>query len=262
MSERIVQCTSLGSFGRLGNALFQFSFAKAYAEKYGAVLETPAWIGEHIFKDVHSRPISRHLPRAPIDLVPWGDVDVDLFGYFQTKKCFELLSTAKLKSWFQFQDRWVQRYGEQTDEIVAHIRRGDYVSLWPGVFRFVDKPDYIRAAEKLGLDPAKIVWLSEENPTVDPGAAEVSYSKTGYSMYGTGCYPDNGVSFLPDLFRMINSKVLQRSNSTFSFWAGFFKGSNVYSPVVQGKTTEGEIDFVHGNHPAICNVTDDMIFGE
>ena len=61
---------------------------------------------------------------------------------------------------------------------------------------------------------------------------------------------------------MINAKVLLRSNSTFGFWAGFFNGSDVYSPVVQGKVGFNDVEFVKGNHSAICNVTDDMIFNE
>jgi len=258
--SRIVQFTQLGNFGRFGNQLFQYAFARAYAEKYDAVLETPTWIGEEIF-NIPNTPLSCKLPTHGVDVIPWGTVNIDLLGYFQTKDCFSLLSKRKLKEWFVFQDRWLP-YLKPTEEVVAHSRVGDYATFWSAVFCRVSKKSFVEACLKFDIPTEKLVYLTEENPTIDESLNDVSYSKVSNSMYGTGCYLDNGISFLADFFRMINSKVLLRGNSTFSFWAGFFKGENVYSPMVQGKVGLQDVEFVEGNESAICNNTDDIIIGE
>jgi hypothetical protein len=258
MSERIIQCTTLGRFGRFGNQLFQYAFARAYAEKYDAILELPQWIGEKIFKNVSTRPISCSLPRTPPDTIPWGQVNIDLCGYFQTSRCFDILSNNRLREWFAFQDKWIDRFSVKIpDEIVAHRRLGDYVTLHPGVFCTVSKESYLRIISKLGFDEGDVTWLSEETPT--KGEDEVCYSRQPHGIYGCGFYPDKGIGFLTDFFRMINAKILLRSNSTFGFWAGFFKGHGVYSPVVGKLVGQQDVDFVEGNESAICGVTDDMV---
>lgn len=44
--------------GRFGNQLFQYAFARALAEKYGAELQTSDWIGPQIFIGVEASPIN------------------------------------------------------------------------------------------------------------------------------------------------------------------------------------------------------------
>ena len=260
LTKRIVQFTQLGNFGRFGNQLFQYAFARAYAEKYDAILETPPWIGEKVF-ELNWTPITCSLPRTDLDTVPWGEVNIDLWGYFQTKDCFSILSTTKLLQWFTFQDKW-KKFLVSTEEVIAHERKGDYESLWSDVFCSVSRDSFLYACVALGIDPELIVFLSEENPTQNTDCSDVCYSNVTNSMYGSGIYPDKGISFLPDFFRMINSKVLFRGNSSFSFWAGFFKDDGVYSPVVKGLTKLQDVSFVKGNHSAICSVTDDIFFGD
>lgn len=261
MNDRIIQFSQLGNFGRLGNQMFQYAFARAYAEKYDATLEIPNWIGEKIFKNVSHRPVSRRLPRTVIDKITWGDVNVNFFGYFQKKECYEILSESKLREWFSFQDKWLETYPKKENEVVAHLRKGDYAKVYTRNFCVISRKSYIRACRKFGLDSQKIVWLSEETPTKDDAAVEVSYKKTKNSMYGSGMYEDNGVSFLPDFFRMINARALLRANSTFSFWAGFFREGDTFSPAVDGKVGLSDVEFVRGNYSAMfpghCNV----IFG-
>jgi len=255
MSNRIVQCSSLGNFGRFGNQLFQYVFARAYAEKYNAVLELPPWIGSKIF-NLKPYPITRKLPRTQIDKIPWGETNVDLFGYFQTKECYDILSEKKIREWLIFQKRWLS-YLMPSTEIVAHRRIGDYASLYSNIFCIISKESYIK-----NEDSSKIIWVSEEKATNDPMMNDISYSNTPSSRYGNDpFYKDKGISFLPDFFRMTNAKVLLRANSTFSFWAGFFNTQKVYSPVVKGLVGEQDVKFVEGNHSAICNVTDDINFG-
>lgn len=253
----IVQFSQLGNFGRLGNQMFQYAFARAYAEKHNATLEIPSWIGEKLFKNVSHPGISKSVTRVPLDVVPAdGQVDVDLFGYYQFKECYDLLSEAKLREWFTLQDRWQDRL-VPSDEVVCHLRRGDYVKNFSGNFCIISDESYISAI--CGQHDA--VWLSEEKPTIEEDLGVVSYKQTGNSMYGSGMYEDNGVSFLPDFFRMINAKILLRANSTFSFWAGFFNKQRVWSPQVGNLVGLNNVNFVEGNHAALFPGHCDIYFG-
>lgn len=242
-SKRIVQFTQLGKFGRFGNQIFQYLFARAYAEKYNAELELPYWIGEKIFKNVsHKRP-SIKLPSTPVDNLNFGDVNIDLLGYFQKKEFIDILSEKKIREWLQFQDVWINLFNNPIylHPVVAHLRRGDYVSLYSNIFCIVSKDSYLKALNKFGISSENIVWLSEETQ--------------GYNILF-----DQDLQFMSDFFTMINAKILLRSNSTFSFWAGFFNKNKIYSPVVKGLKGMNDVDFIEGNYPSIVYVNDDFIF--
>lgn len=263
MNDRIVQFSQLGNFGRFGNQLFQYVFARAYAKKYDAILEIPKWIGERVFENVSHRSMSRRLPRISVDKIPWGKVNIDLYGYFQFRECFNLLSELELREWFVFQNKWLEIYSEKEDYVAAHVRRGDYSRNYSNTFCIVTKNSYLRACEKYDLDKQKLIWISEEKPTIDSRATDVSYKNVVNSMYGSGVYEDKGISFLPDFFKMINADVLLRSNSTFGFWAGFFRnGRRMYSPVVSNKTGVSDVEFVEGNRSAWAPPHHDLVFGK
>ncbi len=260
MSKRIVQFSHLGNFGRFGNQLFQYIFARAYAEKYDATLEIPHWIGEKIFKNVSHPPISKHLPRIGVDKIEWGRVNVDLYGYFQTKECFDILSESKIREWLIFLKRF-DPFLQFNDKVASHLRLGDYITLYAENFCVVGKQSFLDAFKEFGVGIEQVAWCSEEKPRTAFELEDVCYSKMPNSMYGVEFYKDEGFSFLSDFFVMINSKILFRSNSSFSFWAGFFQNREVYCPVVKGKVGEQDVSFIKGNHSAICNVTDDIVFG-
>jgi len=242
-SKRIIQFTQLGKFGRFGNQIFQYIFARAYAEKYNAELELPHWIGEKIFKNVSHKQPSVKLPTTQVDVVKFGDVNIDLLGYFQKKEFIDILSKKKIMEWLQFQDRWIGPGNNITTKIVAHLRRGDYVTLYPNVFCIVSKDSYFKACNKFNIKKENIIWVSEEN--------QLYYS-----------YLESDLQFMPDFNLMKNSNILLRSNSTFGFWAGFFNKNKVYSPVVGGLKGMNDVDFVEGNFSSIVDVNRDFIFKE
>ena len=254
-----IQFSQLGNFGRFGNQMFQYAFARSYAEKYNAILEIPNWIGEKIFKNVSHPPISKKLHRTALDHVTWGKTNIDFFGYFQFKQCYDLISEGKLRQWFKFQDKWLRKYNE-CEKVVGHLRRGDFEKNYSGNFCIITDRSYIKACEKYMIDSQYLQWLSEENPTIDK-SVDVSYTNQNNSMYGHGMYEDNGISFLPDFFKMINARVLLRANSTFSFWAGFFNKNTVLSPLVGNKTGLCDVEFVKGNYPAVFPGHCDIVFG-
>jgi hypothetical protein len=244
MSRRIVQFTALGSFGRFGNQIFQYLFARAYAEKYNATLEIPSWVGEKVFKNVsHPKP-SGTLPITAIDNVPWGNVNINLMGYYQKKEFISILSEKKIRDWLQFQDKWIEKFKDLQYNIVAHLRIGDLPSQDLSIFCILSENSYLKACDKFGIDKKEIVWLKEETQQKRNDL-------------------DDDLQFLPDFFTMMNAKVLLRGNSTFSFWAGFFNKGKVYSPVVKNKIGyQNDIEFVEGNSSSVVTVNDDFIFSE
>jgi hypothetical protein len=231
--QKIVQFTKLGKYGRFGNQLFQYAFARAYAEKYDAILEIPKWIGEKIFKNVvHQRP-SCVLPRVEEKKIPWGQVNIDLFGYFQKKRFVDIMSESKVRDWLQFKNEWVEKFKQEKEySIVAHLRRGDYLEKYSNHFCVITKESYIEACKTHNLSKNKLVWLTEETQKFNPEL-------------------DADLQFLPDFFSMINADVLLRANSTFSLWAGFFNRNKVYSPLVEDKVGFCDVDFVEGKSSKI-----------
>ena len=55
--------SSLGKLGRFGNQLFQYAFLRICAEKSGARVECPPWIGQTLFGHKDAT-ISQQLPPA------------------------------------------------------------------------------------------------------------------------------------------------------------------------------------------------------
>jgi hypothetical protein len=237
MGPALVQCTALGSFGRFGNQLFQYAFARAYAERYGALLEVPEWIGRRVFGLDDPYP-SRVLPRSMQDCVPWGQVDIDLFGYFQKTECLSILSRDRLRQWFRIRPQWeakAQLPGKPY--IAAHLRRGDYVSRYSSLYCTVSRNSYIRACEQFELDASQLVWVSDEWPR-------------------PFCDPE--LDFMSDFLILKHADVLLRGNSTFSFWAGVLSDGRVFSPLVSGLRGEHDVPFVPGNWPRCADFCDDL----
>jgi Glycosyl transferase family 11 len=59
----VLTMSSLGKFGRFGNQLFQYAFLRICAEKSGARVECPPWIGQVLFGH-RDAAISKRLPPA------------------------------------------------------------------------------------------------------------------------------------------------------------------------------------------------------
>jgi hypothetical protein len=230
----VVSVSCLGNLGRLGNQLFEYAVARKYAELHGARLETPRWVGQRLFH-IDDPPISRPLPRMPFNHLPWGRVDVDLFGYFQYQEAVGKLSVGELRRWFTFRPEWTSGFERpRSYYIAANLRRGDYLEL-QDTFAIVTKQSYLNACERFGLDPSALIWVCEEmrqpNPVLD----------------------DRGLGFLTDFFTVMHADVALRANSTFSWWACLLGAGRVFSPLVEDSTGYQTVEFAEGNWPRICD---------
>ncbi len=230
----VVSISCLGRFGRFGNQLFQYAVTRKYAELHGARLETPAWVGQRLFY-IDDPPISSPLPKMPLDHLPWGRANVDLFGFFQFQQAVDHLSVSELRRWFTFRPELVALFERPNPYyIAANLRRGDYLEL-EHIFAIVTKQSYVNACAKYGLDVGAMVWVCEESRPHNP------------------VYDDRNLGFLADFFTVMYADVVLRANSTFSWWAALLGHCRVFSPLVEDRTGYQTVEFVEGNWPRICD---------
>jgi len=167
-SEPVLTMSSLGQLGRFGNQLFQYAFLRICANKSGARVECPPWIGQTLFghNDV---PISQRLPPAiecwevgenMFDLVPEfilyieklagarsyrvgpealeeEFVNVDLWGFFQVHTGFLRPHKEYFRSLFQpvsdlksaLEDGLNLLRSKGKTIVGIHVRRGDFITV-------------------------------------------------------------------------------------------------------------------------------------
>ena len=165
--QPVLTMTSIGQLGRFGNQLFQYACLRICAEKSGAKVECPPWIGQTLFRHTDA-PISQRLSPAVelkdegeslFDVIPEfipylekladakstrinsevlskGLANVDLWGFFQ-------FHTRHLKPNRQYFCSLFQPVDELKSALEAglntlrskgktvvgvHIRRGDYLT--------------------------------------------------------------------------------------------------------------------------------------
>jgi len=203
----LVTVSCLGRHGRFGNQLFQYAYARAYAEKLGAQLQTPDWIGRRLFKNINE-PIMQQKG------------DIDLFGYFQDPEHLALLSRRKLKEWYQF----IEPPRVPRHELVFHKRRGDYLNH-TNLYAIVSDESYTKEAARYGFDPARAVVFDD------------SKNSDAY----------NEANLVRDFYAMMTCQSLFRANSTFSWWAATLGTCRVFSPKVESRTGWVDVEFTEGN---------------
>lgn len=164
--QPVLTMSSLGQLGRFGNQLFQYAFLRISAERTGAKVQCPPWIGQTLFghKD---NPISKRLPPAIecrdvgqslFDVVPEfipylekladakssridpevleiGLVNADLWGFFQFHTSYFKPYQQYFRSLFEpvsdlkyALENGLNILRSKGKTIVGiHIRRGDYI---------------------------------------------------------------------------------------------------------------------------------------
>ena len=146
--------------GGFGNAMFKYAFARAYAEKIGAQLQTTPWKGQKIFR----------LDEPPIDYTNLARVEGELFEIGSTQNCLfdsycqhgrHLIYTRKqVREWFKPQ-QWVLELATAVPawEVAAHLRWGDFVGH--NGFIPIKMASYDRAAELRWLPDFLTLWKAD-----------------------------------------------------------------------------------------------------
>lgn len=221
--------------GRFGNQMFSYAFARGYCERHGLQLCTDEWVGEKLFDLSHPR-CTDDLPRRDEFSLIDGEGDISYRSYSQQQKCADYYTRAQCKRWFTPRievSRHIAHY--PIEPVLAHYRADDFAPLG---YVVVSKASFLRAAEKFGIDPRRVKFVQQESPHVDPFFA-------GWA------------DFAPDFFRMVNAKVLFRSNSSFSWWAAVLSDARVFAPVIDGLDggKEQDCDFLETNAPKLANLS-------
>ncbi|MFE1602204.1 glycosyltransferase [Methylobacterium sp. ID0610] len=211
----------LGLDGRFGNQILQYGFPRLYAERHGLVLETPSWLGQHLF-DRDDPPLGTTLPRRAGDAAALAaDRDgayagQDVAGYF----------CGDPGGWAGERDRFralfapgrnlrplAEAIGRRLSGgtlVAIHLRRGDY-----GWGRFWIAPE---AWYRRWLDA---LWPALDRPvlyiaTDAPGLAQQAFA--AYRPLTARDLPAGpaGAAFFPDFHALCLADRLATSNSTFS----------------------------------------------
>jgi hypothetical protein len=221
----------------LGNQLFRYAFAKAYAERNGAVLETNPWIGQRLF-EIDDPPYSTELTslkdgpflphpaeRGPVNIrlddFFWGSKHLAYYSVSWAKKVFQWRGEIIKSQWWDIAKNIASR-----PYVAMHIRRGDYVTEG---YPLVSEASYERAYREYAL------YVYSPIRRVTDGQVVIRQYE-GYE------------SFLGDFFTLMLAPVLLRANSTFSWWAATLGDGRVYSPVIdQPGSGPQDVPFILGN---------------
>lgn len=224
---------------RAGNNLFQYAFARAYAERIGAELQTDPWWGQEVF-GLTEKPIRAPYPqRADMEFESWnGEGNIEITGWCLHQKHL-IYTRAEAKKWFAF-----------TPQMQAEI---DFVPSYPVAYHlrwgdFQTDPAFIAVSHK-SYDKAfkQFVPFMHALPQMICAWDLLRRSTKLERM---------GLDWLPDFAALMRAERMFRANSTFSWWAATLGDSaEVFSPQLDGIAPRAlvfqDAPFVRGNHPAI-----------
>lgn len=221
---------ALRLYGRTGNQLFQYAFARKWCERHSFDLLVDMWDGRRVFENTHQAGDigNRAWQRFNEDTITDKAGDFEFQSYCQQQKCL-IYTQSEARYWFELRSNISQAMASLVpaeDEVLCHYRRGDYAGN--GVFSIPSQDCMRREAQRWGYDPAKVVIVSDDQPRRVSGLMD----------------------WVPDFFRMMSAKVLFRTNSTFSWWAGSLGRGTVYSPNIEAAPGGVEVDVKYelGNH--------------
>ena len=251
--------------GGLGNRMFQYAFARSYAERHGFELHTPPCILQKIFQ-IDDPPADKNFPVVGGDHslngfsfglgAHDGEHDITLSGMRQHQQ--ELTYTrGDAKRWFKLRPEMEELVKNVPSmEVVANLRRGDYTySCNP--FVVISEQSYLDACDQYGIDKSKVYFLDGEThyriPEIPVESPWVNLNAEEQGKLGNNARLD----FLPDLALIMRARIILRSNSTFSWWAVTLGNSErVFSPDIRGVAPASSglfrppqhVPFVEGNH--------------
>ncbi|MBV9463773.1 MAG: alpha-1,2-fucosyltransferase [Verrucomicrobiae bacterium] len=224
-----VSMATLGTYGQFGNQLIQYAFLRAYARRFHARPQSPAWVGQLLFGLSDAAP-NPDLPRVEEWKMPQSFehrteplLDRDLAGYFQYGTAFYRPEREFIRSLYRPVEKVRERLQPGLDRLRAsaqtvvglHLR----ASTWDcghSVF-FIAPPEWYLA------------WLREIWPTLERPALFVATDvpekilphfeefKPFTSKTLGASLPE--AAFYPDFYFLTRCDWLAISNSTFSFTA-------------------------------------------
>lgn len=224
---------------RAGNQLFQYCFARAYAEQHDCELQTDPWWGQRVF-GLKERPLERDLPkRSDWEVEKWAgetDIEITFWGMHQKNLIY---TRADVRRWLQFTPEINDLLADVLGaNIACHVRWGD----------FKEMADYI--AISIGsYERAIREHLPDDEPEYQMVCSWAPVRNAGLELLG--------FDWLADFASLMRAKYLFRANSTFSWWASVLGGATTFSPDTKGiRPLAGQLQdapFVAGNHSQLSH---------
>lgn len=220
--SKFISCSAVGGYGRWGNNICQYMFARHYADLLGAELHIPAtWYGWKVF-DLDAKPMKVQAQRVNEMDLDYKTSGVDIWGYFQDPQFLSQLSREKCKQWLRPK---IKRKGHK---YVAHLRRGDYLTT-PG-YTVIPWSDLVRSFNAQGVDADEVAIYSD-----DPQ----------YCRNGARPDPSNPWN---DWLEIQASEVIWRSASSYSWTAALLSDAkHIFSPLTVGVEPGKPIEFQPDN---------------
>lgn len=253
--------------GGLGNRLFEYAFARGYAERHRLELRCERSILNKFFQIPDHAPADQDLPLvANTEVEKWdGQSGVSIIGMGQHQKNLDYYSKAKVKEWFKLRPEYEELIKDVPEmDLVANPREGDYAyACNPMVL--VSRKSYLDACDTYGLNKDRIFWLDGENHYRVPGI-KVEKPWNELNDHQKGKLPGDGavLDWLPDWAVLTRASVILRSNSTFSWWAATLgRADRVFAPDTSKVSADlgirgdvrvpQDVPFVDGNHPPMAS---------
>lgn len=215
----------LGSYGRLGNQIFQAAATIALAVRNNDKFIFPHWDSAKYFNLGNCFTDKKNISKIPeyqepffhYQAIPYQS-NLNLIGYYQSEKYFydcQDLIRYLFKSSISLPN---------LDDMVAlHVRRTDYLTL-TGCFANLEMEYYSKALEL--LKPKKVLIFSDD----------IAWCKTKFTDDRFSFSEDN--SPIIDLFLMSKCGHQIIANSSYSWWAAWLN-SNTNKKIVAPKTWFG-----------------------
>lgn len=238
----MITFSKFGSWGRIGNQLFQWAFISTLSRKTGVPYGLPRWQYKSYFE---TPPAYGKIPGVEVKERQYGysdytDLDftqnLDFLGYFQSTKYWddETLPSMQIKREFREQVRDKYFYELSKPSIAVCIRRGDYV----GNENYYNLPVhyYISALEKFDWRNYNLVFISDD----------LNYCKLHFGCLKNAFFPECTEMEALALIGLCENAIL--SNSTFHWWGaklGTCKRVLQPTKLFQGKLLEqnGDVNF-------------------
>ena len=248
--------------GGLGNRMFQYAFARGYAERHKLELRCDPSVLNKIFELPDYAAADQtmiELPNVSVD--EWdGASRLTITGMGQHQKCLNFYTRTQVRSWFKLRPKYAELVKDvPVMELVANLRRGDYCFAC-NPFVVVSEQSYLNCCDKYGLPKEKIFWLDgEQHYRIPQIPVEKPWIELSDEEQGKTRGTNSRMDFLPDLALMMRAKILLRSNSTFAWWAATLGDNDrVFSPDTSSVDTAKAnfnkwrlpqiVPFVEGNH--------------
>lgn len=237
----MITISCLGSYGRLGNQMFQYATGYALAKKHNSALYIPS---TDIYGGINGNQLVQtfEISYATIGNVPSLNFsynessfsyncevlnlpnNIDIRGYFQCEKYFDKYRMDLIENEFKFKDSVVKRSTQLIEKIKndsqinelcsVHIRLGDYINL-ANVHNNLDIDYYESAMKILPLDVTGLVFSDNIN------LAEKMIKKSNIKQKMV--YIDENYDLSLKLMSVSNYHVI--ANSSYSWWGAWLSDS-------------------------------------